>query len=477
MTLRKKVILSMLVAISLAVTTTGVVFYRGQLLNEALRTEAFVGQVIKGTAELNYLTQGYALNPNERYKTQWRERHASLIKLLRENGLYADDEKAVQMNMLRDLETIGGLFEKIVSNYDSSGKLTGIMRDMRLESNARLSAQLTTRTQSMNNDATLLAQATNQKQSIIQTRVFVIILSLCLAMVAVIVYIALVLTRSVVGGLLLLEEGTRAISNGDLDYKINIQRNDEIGNVAVAFNEMSTKLQNSHEELLDLTNQLASHRDELRNLASELVIAEERERKRVAGVLHDEVAQTLAAARMKLDLLRDIPSDQRDRTVGEAKALLVQSIQETRELMNDLGNPLLFELGLQAACEALANRLMERHPVRIHCDIRDAFKHLNPDVKMIIYQVFRELLNNVVKHGHAQNAHVMIDLENGHFRVTVTDDGVGFDPQMLGAPTGEGGFGLYSIRERLIAIDGSLKIDSSPGSGTVVTALLPAALD
>jgi signal transduction histidine kinase len=71
----------------------------------------------------------------------------------------------------------------------------------------------------------------------------------------------------------------------------------------------------------------------------------------------------------------------------------------------------------------------------------------------------------------------MIDVENEHLRVKVTDDGVGFDPQMLGAPTGEGGFGLYSIRERLIAIDGSLKIDSSPGSGTVVTALLPAALD
>ena len=145
--------------------------------------------------------------------------------------------------------------------------------------------------------------------------------------------------------------------------------------------------------------------------------------------------------------------------------------------MTDVGNPLLFDMGLQAACESLADGLMERHPVRISCDIRDAFKYVNPDVKTILYQLIRELLNNVVKHSQAQNAHVMLDMENGHFRVKVTDDGVGFDPRMLGAPTIEGGFGLYSIRERLIAIDGSLRIESAPGTGTIVTAILPEALD
>jgi PAS domain S-box-containing protein len=230
-------------------------------------------------------------------------------------------------------------------------------------------------------------------------------------------------------------------------------------------------------DLQNLTEQLERSRHELRNLASELVMAEERERKRIAGVLHDEIAQILATAQMRLSLFQGIPSDQKDKqTLEETKALLAQSIQETRTLMNDLGNPLLFDLGLKPACEALADRLMERHPVRISCDIRDAFKNLNPDVKTIVYQVVRELLNNVMKHGHAQNAHVMIDMENRQFRVKVTDDGVGFDPQALGPPTVEGGFGLYSIRERLIAIDGNLRIESAPGTGTVVTANFPAEL-
>jgi signal transduction histidine kinase len=195
-------------------------------------------------------------------------------------------------------------------------------------------------------------------------------------------------------------------------------------------------------------------------------------------VLHDDIAQTLAAARMRLDLLLGIPSDQKDKqTLQDVKNFLVQSIQETRALMNDLGNPLLFDLGLKSACESLGNRLMERHPIRIICDIQDEYKHLDPDMKAMLFQVVRELLNNVVKHSQAENAHVLVDTQNGQFRVKVTDDGVGFDAKMLGVPSGESGFGLYSVRERLTAMDGSLTIESTPGTGTAVTAILPAALD
>jgi PAS domain S-box-containing protein len=230
-------------------------------------------------------------------------------------------------------------------------------------------------------------------------------------------------------------------------------------------------------DLQNLTEQLERSRHHLRNLASELVMAEERERKRIAGVLHDQIAQTLAATRMRLDLLLGIAPDQQDQqTLKEAKALLAESIDETRALMMDIGNPVLYDMGLKAACESLTERLMDRHPIRFRCDIRDAYKRLDPAVSTVLFQMIRELLNNVVKHSQAKNAHVAIDLEKGRLRVKVTDDGVGFEPRTLGAPTIEGGFGLYSIRERLIAMDGSLSIESVPGTGTVVTAVLPAAL-
>ncbi|MRR08159.1 MAG: sensor histidine kinase, partial [Deltaproteobacteria bacterium] len=229
---------------------------------------------------------------------------------------------------------------------------------------------------------------------------------------------------------------------------------------------------------LKVTNAaLEQSRHELRRLVSELVMTEERERKRIAGVLHDDVAQSLAAVRMQLEALGGASSNQNEPTLMKVKGLLTDSLQRTRALMNDLGNPVLFELGLKAAIEALANRLMANNRVLIHCDIQGEFKNINPDVKTMLYQIVQELLNNVIKHSSAQNAHVRIEKEDGYFQVKVTDDGMGFDPHTLGVPTIEGGFGLYSIQERLTAVDGSLRIVSSPGAGTVVLATMPADLD
>ena len=315
-------------------------------------------------------------------------------------------------------------------------------------------------------------------------------------------FIALAISRKITNPVRALRAHALALGRGEKLEKVGISGESELLDLAEAFNTMADKVQTRETELrtsedalrqanenleqrvrertMDLENlmeQLEKSRGDLRRLASELVMAEQRERKRIAGVLHDEVAQTLAAARMRLDMLQGISSDPRDKQrLEETKALLVLSIRETRALMTDVSNPLLFDMGLQAACVSLADRLMKSHSIRISCDVRDTYKHLNPDVKTILYQVFRELLNNVVKHSKAQNAHVMIDMENGHFHMKVTDDGLGFDTKMLGAPSIEGGFGLYSIRERLLAVGGSLNIESAPGTGTVVTALIPAAL-
>jgi PAS domain S-box-containing protein len=244
-----------------------------------------------------------------------------------------------------------------------------------------------------------------------------------------------------------------------------------------AKDELEERVQERTMELQNLAGHLEKSRHELRRLVSELVMTEEKERKRIAGVLHDDVAQILAAVRMQLEALGGASSNQNEPTLIKAKGLITDSLLRTRALMNDLGNPVLFELGLKAAIEALANRLMANNSVRIHCDIQDEFKSINPDVKVMLYQIVQELLNNVVKHSSAQNAHIRIDKEDGNFQVKVTDDGMGFDPHTLGVPTIEGGFGLYSIQERLTAVDGSLRIVSTPGAGTVVLAAMPADLD
>ncbi len=230
-------------------------------------------------------------------------------------------------------------------------------------------------------------------------------------------------------------------------------------------------------DLQNLTEEIKSSRDDLRKLASELVLAEERERKRIAAVLHDEIAQTLAVAKMRVTMLQGIAADDESQEIiRETKELISQSIQETRALMNEISNPLLSSMGMEAACKSFMDQLMARYPIQIGYDMQDSSKNVDPDVKLILFQVIRELLNNVVKHSKARNAHVLIHMDNDRIRAEVRDDGKGFDPIILGAPTSEGGFGLFSIRERLAAFNGSLQIESAPGTGTVVMAILPASL-
>jgi PAS domain S-box-containing protein len=177
-------------------------------------------------------------------------------------------------------------------------------------------------------------------------------------------------------------------------------------------------------DLQNLTGQLERSRDDLRKLASELVLAEERERKRIATVLHDDIAQTLAAVKMQLSILQAKPdSDTCANDMIKVQGLLHEAILETRALMNEVGNPLLFDLGVAAACESLANRLMARHPIAITFDIHDALEDLTSDTKVILFQVIRELLNNVVKHSKARNANVRIERDNGFIRAKIKDDG------------------------------------------------------
>jgi PAS domain S-box-containing protein len=239
-----------------------------------------------------------------------------------------------------------------------------------------------------------------------------------------------------------------------------------------------TNFRKAEAALIRLTHQLEKSRDDLRDLASELVLSEERERKRIATVLHDEVCQTLAVAKMRIDMLKKASVDNESKTtIREAGEFLAQSIQEARALMNEVGNPLLFEMGVKAACTSLAERLMASHPIRIRCDIQDSLKDLDPDVKVILYQVIQELLNNIVKHSGAHDAGVTIRTDDGLIHIEVRDDGVGFDPRRLGAPTAEGGFGLFSIQERLKAFNAHFGIESATGRGTVVRASIPSGLE
>ena len=227
-------------------------------------------------------------------------------------------------------------------------------------------------------------------------------------------------------------------------------------------------------ELILLLEDLEKSRDDLRKLASELVLAEERERKKISVALHDEVAQTLAAARMRIDLLRSKPGDDDSRhALDEAQQLLVQAIRETRSLMTDISNPVLYDMGLQVAVQSLTEEVKAKCGISFSSSFSGSLKTLDQDMEVMIFQVVKELVQNIVKHSGARKASIHIIEERSDIHVVVADDGLGFDAGNVGAVGVDGGFGLFSIRERVKSYNGKIKIESEPGKGSEVTVMLP----
>jgi PAS domain S-box-containing protein len=241
-----------------------------------------------------------------------------------------------------------------------------------------------------------------------------------------------------------------------------------------AKDEMEDKVRERTAELIRLLEDLGKSRDDLRKLASELVLAEERERKKISVTLHDEVAQTLAAARMRIDLLRSKPGDDDSRrAIDEAQQLLVQAIRETRALMTDISNPVLYDMGLRVAVQSLTEEVTARKGISVSCSFGGRLTNLAQDLEVMIFQLVKELVQNIVKHSGARKASIRIVEERDDINLVVADDGLGFDVGNIGSVGVDGGFGLFSIRERVKLYHGKIRIESEPGKGSEVTVMLP----
>ena len=229
------------------------------------------------------------------------------------------------------------------------------------------------------------------------------------------------------------------------------------------------------EALKTANEQLAERAYQLRALAGELTIAEHRERQRISRVLHDGLQQHLVVIKLQLEVLADrLSGDDQKQAAGKIEDLLVEAIRISRSLSADLSPPVLHEFGLSAGLEWLARWLFEKHGFSVDL-ILDDKPDLAEDVKVLIFESVRELLFNVVKHAGVSCAKVHLQRLYGNIvYIQVRDEGIGFDVDRL-KPAGEngGGFGLFSIRERISLVNGKLKIDSAPGKGSCFTLTVP----
>lgn len=240
--------------------------------------------------------------------------------------------------------------------------------------------------------------------------------------------------------------------------------------------------------LMDLTPQrraeadARAYQERLAALSNELVEAEQRERRRIATVLHDSVGQTLALARLKLEgaATADRRADPGD--LQEIEQLIVGAIQDTRQLTTTLSPPVLHELGLVPALHWLAERTTSHHDLAVDVNAEPPHPLLSQQEGVILFEVARELVRNVIRHARATRCTISLAAappSNGDgrpaARLEVRDDGVGFDTTATTrhAAGDHGGFGLFSIRERLRRLGGRFEISAQPGGGTAAIVEVP----
>jgi PAS domain S-box-containing protein len=236
----------------------------------------------------------------------------------------------------------------------------------------------------------------------------------------------------------------------------------------------NTQLEAEVEERSAAEEELRTFQDQLRSLASQLLESEETERRRIAVGIHDDISQMLAVTKMKLQMLRQAaPSDESVCQFDELIELIGRLIGSTRDLTFDLSPPVLFELGLGPAMEWLADRLERQHGLCTEIIAHGPPKPLAHNTAIVVFRATRELLMNVMKHSGTSAARVEISREGNLVRVVVSDRGRGFTPSTAPRPEREGGFGLFSIRERMAYIGGTVNVASALRKGTTVTLTAP----
>ncbi len=224
--------------------------------------------------------------------------------------------------------------------------------------------------------------------------------------------------------------------------------------------------------------QIRMYQKRLQKLTSELSLTEERERRSLAELLHDNIGQILSFAKIKLEELQDLNTYRRLKgPISEVYRLVENSIRITRSLIFELSPPILYDVGLGAAVEWLAEKMHKQQGLQVQVESDDQSKLLSNEIRIVLFRAVRELLINVIKHAKATQAKVCMKRDGKYFKVSVEDNGVGFPANKISGKQPKfndiGGYGLFSLRERLNHYGGRLEIESEAGQANKMILIIP----
>jgi signal transduction histidine kinase len=292
--------------------------------------------------------------------------------------------------------------------------------------------------------------------------------------------LGVIISRTISKPILSLAKTTEKFGKGDLTQRASIIANDEIGILAVTFNQMAdsraeniNQLQNEITERKRAVNEVRTSRERLRNLSAHLQTAREEERKGMAREIHDELGQSLTTLKLNLILLRDdLCTDNPNITekVAPMLNLIDATIKSVKRIITSLRPRLLDDLGLTAALEWQVDDFRQRTGIECIVSIQPPEIILDPDRSTAIFRIFQETLTNIARHAMATKVNVNLNQLDNLIELCVKDNGRGITQEELGDPKS---FGLLGIRERAYYWGGSVDIKGAQNEGTIVIVQLP----
>jgi signal transduction histidine kinase len=260
-----------------------------------------------------------------------------------------------------------------------------------------------------------------------------------------------------------LHEGAEIIGRGNLDFRVELSGPGELHELSQSFNQMTANLSN-------LQAALQKSQEDLRYLASQLIVSQEKERQYIGLELHDDLGQLLTVLKMQLRAVQRNLSTESVETRAElenALDLFNEIVERIRRLSMNLRPAVLEDMGLFTGLKLLFEDFQKYHGLELSLDMDDIEKSFSWEHQILIYRIFQESLTNVAKHSGGTGVNISIKKKDAQVDFQMQDNGQGFNlEEVLAKSARSRGLGLAAIDERVRMLGGDLKLWSQPGHGT-----------
>lgn len=287
------------------------------------------------------------------------------------------------------------------------------------------------------------------------------------------IFITWILSRNITRPLNKLTAAVSMMASGNDSPAVAIDRRDEVGKLARAFNAMTIQVRNAKTDLEQKVVEREQMTEQLRNLSAHLQNIREQERIHIAREMHDELGQLLTGFKMDVSWLRKRYATEDPvikEKLTEMESLINDAVSFVRKIAAELRPSILDDLGLIPALEWQSKEFQKRYGIEVEFNSRVQDIHTTELIATGLFRMYQESLTNVARHSEASKVQSVLQTSNTHITLTITDNGKGFDIDSSGERKT---LGLLGMKERAFMIGGKLDINSRPGAGTTISIKVP----